>query len=132
MVWHLVAPATEQRFGPGPDHVVAERLDEVVIGACVAARLDVCGGRPSGHDEDRGCGRGRVGTQRPAHVQAVHARHGNVEHDQGVLNFVIDDEAQAIVNRLLDAVPPGSYLAIAHASNEVNPAEAGGGTAVLE
>jgi hypothetical protein len=43
----------------------------------------------------------------------------------GVLNFVIDDdEAQAIVNRLLDAVPPGSYLAIAHASNEVNPAEA--------
>ena len=43
----------------------------------------------------------------------------------GVLNFVLDDdEAQAIVNRLLDAVPPGSYLAIAHASNEVNPAEA--------
>jgi O-methyltransferase involved in polyketide biosynthesis len=43
----------------------------------------------------------------------------------GVLNFIIDDdEAQAIVNRLLDAVPPGSYLAIAHASNEVNPAEA--------
>ncbi len=43
----------------------------------------------------------------------------------GVLNFVIDDdEARAIVNRLLDAVPSGSYLAIAHASNEVNPAEA--------
>jgi O-methyltransferase involved in polyketide biosynthesis len=43
----------------------------------------------------------------------------------GVLNFILDgDEAQAIVNRLLDAVPPGSYLAIAHASNEVNPAEA--------
>jgi hypothetical protein len=43
----------------------------------------------------------------------------------GVLNFVLDDgEAQAIVNRLLDAVPSGSYLAIAHASNEVNPAEA--------
>jgi hypothetical protein len=43
----------------------------------------------------------------------------------GVLNFVVDDdEAQAVINRLLDAVPPGSYLAIAHASNEVNPAEA--------
>nr|MDT0659505.1 SAM-dependent methyltransferase [Micromonospora sp. DSM 115978] len=43
----------------------------------------------------------------------------------GVLNFIIDDEqARAIVDRLLDAVPPGSYLAIAHASNEVNPDEA--------
>lgn len=43
----------------------------------------------------------------------------------GVLNFILDDDqAQAIVNRLLDAVPPGSYLAIAHASNEVNPGEA--------
>jgi len=43
----------------------------------------------------------------------------------GVLNFIVDDDqAQAIVNRLLDAVPAGSYLAIAHASNEVNPAEA--------
>jgi hypothetical protein len=43
----------------------------------------------------------------------------------GVLNFILDDdEALAIVNRLLDAVPPGSYLAIAHASNEVNPEEA--------
>jgi len=43
----------------------------------------------------------------------------------GVLNFILDDdEAQAIVNRLLDAVPSGSYLAIAHASNEVNPEEA--------
>ncbi|MFI5898537.1 SAM-dependent methyltransferase [Actinoplanes sp. NPDC051513] len=36
-----------------------------------------------------------------------------------MLNFVIDDdEAQAVINRLLDAVPPGSYMAIAHASNE--------------
>ena len=43
----------------------------------------------------------------------------------GVLNFILDDdEAQAIVNRLLDAVPSGSYLAIAHASNEVSPEEA--------
>jgi len=43
----------------------------------------------------------------------------------GVLNFIVDDDqARAIVNRLLDAVPAGSYLAIAHASNEVNPAEA--------
>jgi O-methyltransferase involved in polyketide biosynthesis len=43
----------------------------------------------------------------------------------GVLNFVIDDDvAQTVINRLLNAVPTGSYLAIAHASNEVNPAEA--------
>jgi S-adenosyl methyltransferase len=40
----------------------------------------------------------------------------------GILNFVNDmDEALQIVRRLLDAVPSGSYLAIAHASNEVNP-----------
>ena len=45
----------------------------------------------------------------------------------GVLNFVVDDdEAQAVINRLLDAVPAGSYLAIAHASNEVTPAEHAG------
>jgi hypothetical protein len=43
----------------------------------------------------------------------------------GVLNFILDyDEARAIVRRLVDAVPSGSYLAIAHASNEVNPDEA--------
>jgi hypothetical protein len=33
----------------------------------------------------------------------------------GVLNFVLDtDEAQAIVHRLMDAVPAGSYLALTH------------------
>jgi len=43
----------------------------------------------------------------------------------GVLNFILDDdEARAVVKRLLDAVPSGSYLAIAHASNEVNAEEA--------
>lgn len=43
----------------------------------------------------------------------------------GVLNFIGDaDEVQSIVHRLLDAVPAGSYLAIAHASNEVFPEEA--------
>jgi S-adenosyl methyltransferase len=43
----------------------------------------------------------------------------------GVLNFILDyDEARAIVRRLLDAVPSGSYLAIAHASNEVYPEQA--------
>jgi len=40
----------------------------------------------------------------------------------GVVIFILDDnEAQAIVKRLLDAVPSGSYLAITHGSNEVNP-----------
>jgi O-methyltransferase involved in polyketide biosynthesis len=39
----------------------------------------------------------------------------------GILNFIIDDdEAHAIVNRLLDAVPSGSYLAIAHPTKEVH------------
>ncbi|GIE94960.1 SAM-dependent methyltransferase [Paractinoplanes rishiriensis] len=43
----------------------------------------------------------------------------------GVLNFILDfDEARAIVKRLLAAVPSGSYLAIAHASNEVFPDDA--------
>jgi O-methyltransferase involved in polyketide biosynthesis len=39
----------------------------------------------------------------------------------GILNFVIDnDEAQAIVSQLLDAVPPGSYLVISHPTAEVD------------
>jgi O-methyltransferase involved in polyketide biosynthesis len=40
----------------------------------------------------------------------------------GILNFVVDDEeAYAIVSRLLDAVPSGSYLVISHPTREVNP-----------
>ena len=39
----------------------------------------------------------------------------------GILNFVVDDaEAQAIVRRLLDAVPAGSYLVISHPTAEVH------------
>ena len=39
----------------------------------------------------------------------------------GILNFVIDDdEAHAIVNRLLDAVPSGSYLAVVHPTQEIH------------
>jgi hypothetical protein len=39
----------------------------------------------------------------------------------GVLNYVgADDEAQAIVTRLLGAAAPGSYLAISHPTAEVN------------
>ena len=38
----------------------------------------------------------------------------------GILQFVVDDdEAHAIVNRLLDAVSPGSYLAVVHPTQEV-------------
>ncbi|MBB6171311.1 hypothetical protein HNR23_001371 [Nocardiopsis mwathae] len=41
----------------------------------------------------------------------------------GILNFILDDdEAHAIVDRLLDAVPAGSYLAIAHPTAEVGGA----------
>jgi O-methyltransferase involved in polyketide biosynthesis len=40
----------------------------------------------------------------------------------GVLNFIGDTgEANAIVNRLIDAVPSGSFLVIAHPTNEINP-----------
>ncbi|MGW4423187.1 SAM-dependent methyltransferase [Streptosporangium sp. NPDC004631] len=39
----------------------------------------------------------------------------------GILNHVLDDDAaQAIVNRLLDALPSGSHLAIGHPTAEVH------------
>jgi hypothetical protein len=39
----------------------------------------------------------------------------------GILNFVVDDdEAHTIVNRLLDAVSSGSYLAVLHPTQEVH------------
>jgi hypothetical protein len=39
----------------------------------------------------------------------------------GILNFVVDDdEAHAIVNRLLDAVPSDSYLAVVHPTQEIH------------
>ncbi|MBU2663046.1 SAM-dependent methyltransferase [Actinoplanes bogorensis] len=39
----------------------------------------------------------------------------------GIINFVVDDaEADAVVQRLLDAVPPGSYLLLSHPTTEVN------------
>ncbi|MFC5943750.1 SAM-dependent methyltransferase [Micromonospora harpali] len=38
----------------------------------------------------------------------------------GILNFVLDtDEAVAIVRRLMDAMPPGSYLALTHPTVEL-------------
>jgi hypothetical protein len=41
----------------------------------------------------------------------------------GILNFIGDDaEAQGIVDRLMAAVAPGSYLAIAYPTKEVDPA----------
>ena len=39
----------------------------------------------------------------------------------GILNFIVDDdEAHAIVDRLLDAVPSGSYMAVVHPTQEVH------------
>jgi len=39
----------------------------------------------------------------------------------GILNFVGDDaEAHSVVDRLVDAVPSGSYLVVAHPTKEVN------------
>lgn len=40
----------------------------------------------------------------------------------GILNFISDTgEAQAIVKRLIDAVPSSSYLVLAHPTNEIHP-----------
>jgi hypothetical protein len=40
----------------------------------------------------------------------------------GIINFVVDDdEAYAVVRRLLDAAPAGSYLCMSHPTREVNP-----------
>lgn len=40
----------------------------------------------------------------------------------GIVNFVVDDDrAHSIVQRLVDAVPSGSYLVISHPTREVNP-----------
>jgi hypothetical protein len=42
----------------------------------------------------------------------------------GVLNFIGDDEqARAVVRELMAAVPSGSYLAVAHPTTEIRPAE---------
>lgn len=42
----------------------------------------------------------------------------------GILNFIgDDDEAMAIVEGFMDAVPPGSFLAIAHPTNEIKSEE---------
>ncbi len=39
----------------------------------------------------------------------------------GIVNYIIDtDEAHAVVNRLLDALPSGSYLAMSHPTAEVH------------
>jgi hypothetical protein len=41
----------------------------------------------------------------------------------GIMNFVVDDEqARAIVRRLVDAVPAGSYLVLSHPTMEVHRA----------
>jgi len=43
----------------------------------------------------------------------------------GIVNFIVDDdEAYAIVNQLLDALPSGSYLVLSHPTTEVDRAAA--------
>ncbi|MBW6440385.1 SAM-dependent methyltransferase [Actinoplanes hulinensis] len=43
----------------------------------------------------------------------------------GIVHFLRDDDAAyEVVRRLVDAVPPGSYLAIAHGCYDINTAEA--------
>ena len=41
----------------------------------------------------------------------------------GVLNHILDDQAYAIVGRLMDALPSGSYLVISHPTAEVRGEE---------
>jgi O-methyltransferase involved in polyketide biosynthesis len=39
----------------------------------------------------------------------------------GILNFVIaDEQAEAVLKQLIDAVPPGSYLVVSHPTTEVH------------
>ena len=43
----------------------------------------------------------------------------------GIMHFILDDEeARAVARRLVDALPSGSYLTIAHGCNDINRAEA--------
>jgi hypothetical protein len=43
----------------------------------------------------------------------------------GIMHFILDDdEARDVVRRLVDAVPSGSYLTIAHGCHDINRAEA--------
>ncbi|MFC6017011.1 SAM-dependent methyltransferase [Plantactinospora solaniradicis] len=43
----------------------------------------------------------------------------------GIMHFILDDErAREVVRELVDAVPSGSYLAIAHGCHDINRAEA--------
>jgi hypothetical protein len=37
-----------------------------------------------------------------------------------IIQFILDDkEAEAVVHRLVDALPSGSYVVVSHATNEV-------------
>jgi S-adenosyl methyltransferase len=50
----------------------------------------------------------------------------------GVLHCIPDEDAPAkIVARLLDAVPPGSYLAISHPASDIHPDTMAKGAAIL-
>ena len=43
----------------------------------------------------------------------------------GIVHFILDDdEARHVIRRLVDALPSGSYLAIAHGCHDINRAEA--------
>jgi O-methyltransferase involved in polyketide biosynthesis len=43
----------------------------------------------------------------------------------GIVHFILDDdEARAVVRRIVDALPSGSYLTIAHGCHDINRAEA--------
>jgi O-methyltransferase involved in polyketide biosynthesis len=43
----------------------------------------------------------------------------------GIVHFILDDEeSRAVIRRLVDALPSGSFLAIAHGCHDINRAEA--------
>ena len=61
----------------------------------------------------------------------LNAARGTLDFDRpvavmllGILNFIgDDDEAIGVVRELVAAVPPGSYLAVAHPTTEIRPEE---------
>jgi hypothetical protein len=67
-----------------------------------------------GRHPGRGCGHALDFT-RPVAVMLIAAIHCVQD----------DDEALSIVGHLMDACPPGSYLAITHATSDFNPGQVG-------
>ena len=76
----VVGTAAQQRADPGQQLGQPERLGDVVVGAGVEADHGVHLVRPGGEDQHRD--RPAVGTDPPAHLEAVDVRQAEVEDHQ--------------------------------------------------